>query len=213
MKKTVIRYFFDFTDKQERWLNEMAKQGFRLVNCGKMTYTFEQCAPGEYQYCVEFAGEKSYSGQKDYKSFFEGLGYRVLCKNINLNWSVGKVRYRPWAEGTGKFASSPGALNRELLIVEKKNDGKPFELHTDTEDATIFFKNLRNVYIGVTALGLILASLFLASMLTAFDFVWGVLPEWCGVALFLIIGVIGCFHAIKYAYIAKRYNELAKTNE
>lgn len=213
MKKTIVKYFFDFTDKQEKWLNEMSSSGSRLVNCGKLTYHFEQCTPNEYQYCVEFNGEKSYGNHKDYKAFLEGLGYRVLGKNINLNWSIGKMRFRPWAESTGKISTSPGTFNRELLIVEKKNDGKPFELHTDAQDATKFFKTLRNVYFSVTMLGLALASLFIISMFTTLSFVWGVLPEWSGAALFLLISVFGGFYTLKYALITKHYKEIGKTNE
>ena len=53
------------------------------------------------------------------------MGYSVFYKNINLNYSVGKVRWRPWAEIGGRIATNTTTFNRELLIVEKENDGKP----------------------------------------------------------------------------------------
>jgi hypothetical protein len=208
-----IRYFIDFTAKQERWLNEMAAKGLRLVRCGKLTYDFEPCAPGEYQYCIEFVGEKSYAKQKDYKGFLEGLGYRVLRKNINLNLSVGKARFRPWADGAGKFVTSPGAYNKELLIVERKNDGKPFDLHTDTQDLVAHYRNIRNATLCVALIGILFATLFRVSMLTEFDLTWGFLLEWCGIALFGVVGAVGIFLAVKYGIIARRYKELGKTNE
>jgi hypothetical protein len=213
MKKTIVKYFIDFMGKQESWLNEMAARGLRLVRCGKLTYEFEQCAPGEYQYCVEFVGEKSYANQKDYKRFLEGLGYRVYCKNINLNWSVGKLRFRPWGDGAGKFSASPGTYNREILIVEKKSDGKPFDLHTDTAGISGVFGTLRNAYLCVSAIGIILAGLFAASELTSFNFAWGALSAWYGGVLFAVVGAVGIFFSVKYAYIAKLYRELGKTNE
>ena len=37
----------------------------------------------------------------------------------------GKVRLRPWAEKGGRIATNATTFNRELLIVEKDNDGKP----------------------------------------------------------------------------------------
>ena len=49
MSKTVIRYFFDFLDGQEKWLNQMANRGYRLKKCGVLTYTFDQCEPEEYE--------------------------------------------------------------------------------------------------------------------------------------------------------------------
>ena len=87
MSKTVFRYFFDFLDGQEKWLNSMAEQGYRLKKCGRMTYTFDECNPNEYEYAVEFIGDKSYFEGKDYRRYLEGLGFRTFTKNINLNFS------------------------------------------------------------------------------------------------------------------------------
>lgn len=48
-KKTVFKLFFvwDF-EKEERWLNEMAQEGWVLDNTGFSFYTFVRCEPGEY---------------------------------------------------------------------------------------------------------------------------------------------------------------------
>ena len=46
-------------------------------------------------YCVEFIGEKSKENATDYADFLEDMGYKVFFKNINLNYSVGKVRLAP----------------------------------------------------------------------------------------------------------------------
>lgn len=35
-------------EKEERWLNQMAQEGWALQNAGFSTYTFERCEPGEY---------------------------------------------------------------------------------------------------------------------------------------------------------------------
>ena len=37
--------------------------------------------------------------------------------------------------------------NWELLIVEKENDGKPFELHTSYENRENYYSNLRNLWL------------------------------------------------------------------
>ena len=75
------------------------------------------------------------------------MGYKVFFKNINLNYSVGKVRLRPWAEMGGYIATNATTFNRELLIVEKANDGKPFELHTSYADKEKYYRNLRNPWL------------------------------------------------------------------
>lgn len=134
MRKKCYRYFGGLMRSQAKWLNKMSASGYRLVRTGKVLYEFEVCEPNEYQYCVEFIGAKARSGAEDYRQFLEDLGYRVLFKNINLHWSVGKVNGRPWAEPGGRLATSSTTLDKELLIIEKRNDGRPFELYTTNED-------------------------------------------------------------------------------
>ena len=80
-------------------------------------------------------------------NFLEEMGYSVFYKNINLNYFVGKVRWRPWAEIGGRIATNTTTFNRELLIVEKENDGKPFDLHTSYEDRANYYSNLRNPWL------------------------------------------------------------------
>lgn len=70
-------------------------------------------------------------------------------KNINLNYSIGKMRWQPWAEKCGCIATNATTFNRELLIVERANDGKPFEPHTSYEDKESYYRNLRNPWLLV----------------------------------------------------------------
>ena len=69
-KKTVFKLFFvwDF-EKEERWLNEMAQEGWALTCGGFCTYTFEKCEPGEYIIRVETLDNSS-----DFENFMEELG-------------------------------------------------------------------------------------------------------------------------------------------
>lgn len=130
----VNRYFGGMAKTQANWLNKQAQAGLRLVQTGKLSYEFEECSPGAYQYCVEYVGHMSLEESQAYKQFLEEMGYRVWYKNINLQWSIGKVQYRPWANKGGRIATSGTTIDKELLIVEKTNDGKPFMLHTTLED-------------------------------------------------------------------------------
>lgn len=147
MNKKCCRFFGGFIASQAKWLNKMSENGFRLIGTGKLTYEFEECEPNQYKYCVEFIGHKSKAGAEDYARFLEDCGYRVFFKNINLNWNFGKTEVRPWAEKGGRLASNSTTFNRELLIVEKKNDGKPFELHTSFEDKIVYLNQLRRPWI------------------------------------------------------------------
>lgn len=147
MNKKFYRFFGGLLTAQENWLNKMSEKGYRLIRTGKLLYEFEECKPGQFQYCVEFIGQKSKENAQNYHDFLEEMGYSVFYKNINLNYSVGKVRWRPWAEKGGRIATNATTFNRELLIVEKENDGKPFELHTSYEDKESYYNNLRNPWL------------------------------------------------------------------
>ena len=137
------RYFWSLLGAQARWLDKMSDRGLRLVRTEKLLYEFEPCGPGEYRYCVEFVGHLSREKAEDYARFLEDCGCRVWFKNVNLDWNVGKVEARPWAEPGARLASNATTYNRELLIVEKKNDGKPFQLHTTYEDKARYYKAQR----------------------------------------------------------------------
>lgn len=147
MSKKYYRFFGGLLTAQKNWLNKMSEKGYRLIRTGKLLYEFEECKPGQFQYCVEFIGQKSKENAQNYHDFLEEMGYSVFYKNINLNYSVGKVRWRPWAEKGGRIATNATTFNRELLIVEKENNGKPFELHTSYEDKESYYSNLRNPWL------------------------------------------------------------------
>ena len=158
MKK--YRYFGGFLTSQEKWLNKMAQKGYQLVKVGKLLYEFESCSLNQYQYAVEFVADKAKNDSQNYKVFLESCGYTVFYKNINLSYSIGKVRFRPWAEGSGKIATNSTTYNKELLIVEKENDGKPFELHTTTNDKIEYLKKWRNIWFTYLAMFALMSILF-----------------------------------------------------
>ena len=147
MSRKYYRFYGGLISFQENWLNKMAENGYRLIRAERLLYEFEECRPGQYQYRVEFVGHKSRENADDYARFLEDCGCRTFFKNINLNWNVGKVEARPWAEPGGRIASNSTTFNRELLIVEKENDGKPFELHTTYEDKQNYYKSMRRPWI------------------------------------------------------------------
>ena len=159
MSKKCYRYYGGLMGLQQKCLNKMAGKGYRLVRTAAAMYEFEPCTPGQqYQYCVEFVGEKSKQSADDYVRFLEDCGYRVFYKNINLDYTMGKVRFRPWAGRGGKTAVHADASNGELLIVEKVRDGKPFERHTAYEDKQKNCRNRRKVW-GFCSFGLFWAAL------------------------------------------------------
>lgn len=149
MRKKYYRFFGGLLSLQESWLNKMADKGFRLIRTEKLLYEFEECKSCHVKYCVEFIAPKSMDKSRDYYDFLEDMGYRLFYKNINLNYAIGKLRWRPWGEKGGHIATDATTFNRELLIVEKTDDGKPFELHTSYEDKEKYYRNLRNPWLTI----------------------------------------------------------------
>lgn len=143
MNKKCYRYFAGAIGWHEKWLNKMAAKGWRLVGVGKLMYEWEPCEPGQYQYKVEYVGNRSWESSQKYTGFLQDCGYRTFYRGINLNWSAMKVVARPWADPGGRLAISATTYNRELLIVEKQNDGKPFELHTSYADIANSYREMR----------------------------------------------------------------------
>lgn len=191
MNKKCCRFFAGMMGAQSRWLNKMADNGYRLVRTDKLLYEFEPCEPGKYEYCVEYIGGMTSRKAEEYKEFLEDLGYCVFYKNINLNYSAGKVYLRPWAEKGGLVGTGNTTLNKELLIIGKKKDGHPFELHTTYEDRIRYTKSVRNPWLCMTAM-------FLLFFLLRRTIVFGILT-----ALFLIPTVLFQAEIVRLAKASK----------
>jgi hypothetical protein len=196
-------FFLGFLDTQEKWLNKMAMKGYRLVRTTKVMYEFEPCKVGEYQYLVEFVGDKSYNESKKYREFLEELGYRTLYKNINMNFSIGKVRWRPWAKGMGQIATNSGTFNKELLIVEKQNDGKTFDLHTSAIDIVEYYKPIRNAHIS---------TVFLAVFAFALHYFSYGLYKFSTI-VFLLLTILLLLPIIGYQKRIAKYHQASKIEE
>lgn len=73
-RKTIHRVFWEWDfEKEERWLNEMAMNGWALEKAYFATYIFAPCEPGEYIFRMEM------NSNKDYRSFVEGLPSSICC--------------------------------------------------------------------------------------------------------------------------------------
>ena len=124
------RYFGPMLRAQAKWLNKMARRGWRLADTGKLDYSFVPCEPGEYQYAVDYVGNFSRGHGEDYAQFLAGCGYRTWFKNVNLQWSRGKLRWNPAGEPGARISLRAHDLDRELIIVERRGRAGEFRLYT-----------------------------------------------------------------------------------
>lgn len=119
-----IYWEWDFK-KEERWLNEMALNGWVLEHTVFCTYTFVRCEPGEYIIRMEM------NENKEYRSFVEEFGAEYI--GCCMNW----LYFRRKAE-LGPF---------ELL-----SDIDSRIAHLDRIGKTIWMLCLANLLIGISSI-------------------------------------------------------------
>ena len=213
MKKRILYYCFDFLDGQAAWLNQMASRGWRLAGCHTLTYEFESCRPGSYEYAVELVSDQTAEQADQYRALLESLGYRVWTKNLNVNYAIGHVRWRPWVgAGRAGVAATSGIgntsrWNQELFVVERPAEGSPFQLHTSLEDRIKAYRKVRRAYAWGTAAMLTLA------VLTVVQTAQGAcapLPGGVLLALLLVFAVLWGGPALR---LTARLRELTRENQ
>ncbi len=77
-RKTIRKWYWvwDF-DKEERWLNQMAMQGWALAEVGFCRYVFEKCEPGEYIIRLQMKRQ-----DQDYLDFLEEIGAEFVGRVV-----------------------------------------------------------------------------------------------------------------------------------
>lgn len=73
-KKTIYKWLWawDF-EKEEKWLNTMAMEGWTLCEVGFCKYVFEKTEPGEYIIRLEM-----HQKDRDYEQFMNELGAEIV---------------------------------------------------------------------------------------------------------------------------------------
>ena len=77
-RKTVKKWFWVWEfEKEERWLNEMAMQGWALDGLGFCTYHFIPCEPGEYTVRLEM-----HEPESEYLDFMASTGAEYVGRMV-----------------------------------------------------------------------------------------------------------------------------------
>lgn len=72
-----FRLFFD-SDKETKWLNRMAEQGWAMTGFFAGGYRFTKCEPGEYIYQLDIV-DKIFSLPESYRQFMCEMGVEIVC--------------------------------------------------------------------------------------------------------------------------------------
>ena len=128
-RMTVRKWFWvwDF-EKEERWLNEMALQGWVLDSVGVCTYNFIKCEPGEYSVRLEM---RPYD--EGYVNFMNETGAEFVGRMIMWIYFRKKAADGPFdlysdidskiahLDRIGKMLAAIGGLNLVSAIMNAAN--------------------------------------------------------------------------------------------
>lgn len=154
-----FKFFFRPITSLTKWLNQMSAKGYRLIKVGSIFYYFKKSRKEKYIYTVDFVANKSYSELKEYQSFLNELSIKHMTKPTSIGkMSKGNIRLRPFADSNARIATSNGMIKKELLILEKEDDGKGFEINTNIKDKINSLKKMRKptivmlIFVGILIL-------------------------------------------------------------
>lgn len=188
MKK--IKIFLDPMSNLEKWLNVVAKRGYRLKAIYNFLYVFEE-TDKEYAYSTQFLGANSPKENDKYIQMLRESDMRLFRAPLNQgNIVFGKFRFRAYAKGSGKFVTSFNGYNKEILVVETLGR-EPEKLLSKNMDLAEEYRNIRNAYLqGVIAMYGLLAYGIYFIYITDFS-----------ALKFILISLLGVFTII-YSIIA-----------
>lgn len=163
MKK--FRLYFD-KDKEEKWLNEMSRQGWAMREFFFGVYVFTPCEAGEYIYRVDMPGGRGpvWKVNREYIELVEETGAEFVCR---WGW---------W------------------MIFRKEASKGEFVLYTDTESQIELYRRIRRLFFFVGFLELSLAlnnTLNVLNFWSRRD----VIRSFCGTDMFLFV-CMGLLYAI-----------------
>lgn len=116
---TKYKYFFDL-EKEEKWLEEMAKNGYQLCNTPSFGYQFVKCPPEELQIRIDFRQFKNQSSFQDYCSMFEDSGWIHIAGTI----SSGSQYFKKISFHTHETNNCPSNEDNEIFSDQASKAGR-----------------------------------------------------------------------------------------
>lgn len=153
MKK--YRLFANPMTDRTKFLNEMAKKGFRLTDAGALKHEFESTTEPR-EYLVQYIGHLTNDEREKEEKELDKKGFEVFYAPLNVK------KYSFWAsqanrggDPEGYLKMSFGMINRELRILGRKDASKPFPT-TDPKRAEASLSALRRTNIIILAASVVM---------------------------------------------------------
>ena len=115
MRKTIRKWFWAWdTDKEEKWLNEMAATGLSLISVGLISYEFEETLPGEYQIRRQFMEHSlRHPETEKYIHFLEETGIQHVG-----TYSIHAYFRKKTADGAFELISDYDSRVKSLTVLQ-----------------------------------------------------------------------------------------------
>lgn len=85
-RKTAFRYFTIMEyEKEERWLEEQHREGWRLTDAKVCVYRFERCEPEEVVYQLDYS-EDGRARREEYFQMFRDCGWEHVLDNVGYSY-------------------------------------------------------------------------------------------------------------------------------
>lgn len=140
-----MKFFTDPLEEMKPWINEIARQGYRLVSVNNFIFKFEETEE-KYYYDTEFLGGNPSKENREYIEMLLASHYKTFIVPLNQGQvAFGKVRFKPFSKNTGKIATAFGNFGKEILIVESEEELKE-EIVTNYSDVAAHYEITRNSY-------------------------------------------------------------------
>jgi len=92
MSRRVFKAFGAWQDeKEERWLRQMAREGWRLKNVNVMVYTFDRAEPADLVYRMDYR-VLAKKERAEYEGLFRAAGWEFVCDFANWKYFRTPVR-------------------------------------------------------------------------------------------------------------------------
>lgn len=116
MKKVKFRFYLDY-EKEEKWINEMAAQGWHLKKFLLGRFTFTKGEPAAFIYRNEFIVGMSLEEKKDYFELLKDSGITIIHEKGG------------W------------------VYMKKASAEGPFELYTDTKSKISYYQRILSIFL------------------------------------------------------------------
>lgn len=156
-----IKIFLNPIEGREKFLNRIASEGYRLVRSGSIVHEFEK-TNSKYKYAVQYIGYMNNKERKNYTEFLNDMNLKVSTAPLNIGkLSFGNVKLRPYNSPKSMIATSPGMINKEILIIETQgNKEVPIFSDMESKNLDINRRKAPYYYLLIFSVLIILLALF-----------------------------------------------------